>query len=55
MITAEILGVDNQLGSLEADKLADIIKVVDDPLENIGTMEKVVFVKKEGKIYKDAK
>nr|WKN37726.1 amidohydrolase family protein [Tunicatimonas sp. TK19036] len=53
MVPATILKIDDQLGSIEADKLADIIAVEDNPLENISTMENVVFVMKEGKIYKN--
>lgn len=53
LIPAGILGLDNQLGSLETDKLADIIAVAGNPLEDISTMEKVVFVMKEGKVYKN--
>lgn len=49
---ATILGMENQLGQLKADFLADIIAVNDDPTKNINTMENVVFVMKEGKIYK---
>ena len=52
MIPAEILKIDNQLGSVETDKLADIIAVEGNPLEDISMMEKVVFVMKEGQIYK---
>jgi imidazolonepropionase-like amidohydrolase len=53
MIPAGILGIENQLGSLETDKLADIIAVAGNPLEDISTMENVVFVMKEGKVYKN--
>ncbi|MEM9685482.1 MAG: amidohydrolase family protein [Bacteroidota bacterium] len=49
---ATILGMENQLGQLKADFLADIIAVNDDPTKNINTMENVVFVMKDGKIYK---
>ena len=31
---------------------ADIIAVDGDPLQDIGNLEKVVFVMKEGKVYK---
>ena len=52
MVPAQILKIDDQLGSVEAGKLADIIAVEDNPLEDISTMENVVFVMKEGKVYK---
>ena len=49
---ANLLGMGDKIGSIEEGKLADIIAVNDDPTENISTMENVVFVMKEGKIYK---
>ncbi|MCU7553581.1 amidohydrolase family protein [Alteromonas sp. ASW11-19] len=50
--TADLLGVADKLGTLEAGKLADIIAVSGDPLEDITSMEKVSFVMKDGTIYK---
>jgi imidazolonepropionase-like amidohydrolase len=52
MTTAELLGVEDQLGSIEPGKIADIIAVDENPLDNIHTMEHVTFVMKEGKVYK---
>ncbi|MFD0862811.1 amidohydrolase family protein [Sungkyunkwania multivorans] len=49
---AELLGMKDNLGKLKKGYLADIIAVNDDPTENISTMENVVFVMKEGKIFK---
>lgn len=49
---ATLLGVENILGTIEKDKLADIIAVDGDPLKDISVMGKVVFVMKDGKIYK---
>ncbi|NIK73530.1 imidazolonepropionase-like amidohydrolase [Thermonema lapsum] len=49
---ADLLGVDN-LGSIEEGMLADIIAVQEDPLKNISTLRKVVFVMKDGKVYKN--
>jgi len=51
---ATLLGVENMLGTIEKDKLADIIAVDGDPLKDITAMGKVVFVMKDGKIYKQA-
>jgi len=49
---ATLLGVDNILGTIQKDKLADIIAVDGDPLKDIAVMGKVTFVMKDGKIYK---
>ena len=49
---ATLLGVQNILGTIQKDKLADIIAVDGDPLQDILALGKVVFVMKDGKIYK---
>lgn len=43
-VGAELLGRADRLGTLEAGKLADIIAVNGNPLENIGALENVSFV-----------
>lgn len=50
--TSELLGISDKLGSLEAGKLADIVAVSGDPLDDITVMENVIFVMKDGTIYK---
>ncbi|MCW3466003.1 metal-dependent hydrolase family protein [Chitinophaga nivalis] len=50
---ADLLGVKDKLGSIEAGKLADIVAVDGDPLRDIQVMSKVVFVMKDGVVYKD--
>ncbi|AXG69688.1 imidazolonepropionase [Kordia sp. SMS9] len=49
---AKILGMEDQLGQIKAGFLADIVAVDEDPIQNINTMESVIFVMKDGKIYK---
>ncbi len=51
-VTAELLGIDDELGTLEKGKTADVVAVDGDPLKDISVMQKVVFVMKEGRIYK---
>jgi imidazolonepropionase-like amidohydrolase len=52
-VNANILGMGDKIGSLEAGKLADIVAVNENPVSNIKTMEKVTFVMKDGIIYKN--
>jgi imidazolonepropionase-like amidohydrolase len=49
---AKLLGWDKNLGSLTPGKWADIVAVSGDPLKDIHAMEKVVFVMKNGVVYK---
>lgn len=49
---AKILNMQDQLGQLAPGFFADIVAVNEDPTQKINTMEKVVFVMKDGKIYK---
>ena len=49
---AEILGMEQEIGQLKKGFLADIVAVHEDPTVNIKTMEQVVFVMKDGVIYK---
>ena len=51
--TAELLGISEILGVIEKGKLADIIAVDGDPVKDISVMEKVVFVMKDGVVYKN--
>ncbi|BDX05036.1 amidohydrolase family protein [Planctobacterium marinum] len=50
---AKLLNIDDQLGTLEAGKLADIIAVSGDPLRDINAMGNVIFVMKDGRVYKN--
>ncbi|HEX5654869.1 MAG TPA: amidohydrolase family protein [Chitinophagaceae bacterium] len=50
---AELLGEKDKLGSIEAGKLADIVGMDGDPFKDARVFGKVVFVMKEGKIYKN--
>lgn len=50
--SADLLGISDILGTLEEGKLADIVAVQGDPLDDISLMESVSFVMKDGVVYK---
>lgn len=52
---AELLGLADKIGTLEPGKLADVVAVHGDPVENIRQTEHVFFVMKEGVIYKNGR
>jgi len=49
---ATLLGVEDKLGSIQKNKLADVIAIDGDPLKDMHVMKNVVFVMKNGAIYK---
>ena len=49
---AQLLGLGDDLGTLEAGKLADIVAVAGDPLQNITVMEHVAWVMQGGRVMK---
>lgn len=52
MGAASLLNIDQELGSIESGKLADIIAVDGNPLKDIEVMNKVSFVMKNGEVFK---
>jgi imidazolonepropionase-like amidohydrolase len=50
---AELLGLADKIGTLEPNKLADVVAVPGNPIENIRQTEHVLFVMKEGVIYRN--
>jgi imidazolonepropionase-like amidohydrolase len=52
-VDAELLGLADKIGSLEAGKSADIVAVPGNPLQDIRQTEHVLFVMKEGVVYKN--
>ncbi|HVF41065.1 MAG TPA: amidohydrolase family protein [Gemmatimonadaceae bacterium] len=49
---AKLLGWEDRLGSIAVGKLADLVAVPGDPLQDIHRTERVVFVMKDGVVYK---
>jgi imidazolonepropionase-like amidohydrolase len=52
-VGAGLLGLDGRLGTLEAGKEADVIAVPGDPLADIRATERVLFVMRGGKVYRN--
>ncbi|MBM4219710.1 MAG: amidohydrolase family protein [Gammaproteobacteria bacterium] len=52
IVPARYLGIDDRLGSVEAGKLADLVAVPGNPLDDVHVLERVSFVMKDGVIYK---
>jgi imidazolonepropionase-like amidohydrolase len=50
---AKLLNILDRTGTLEANKLADVVAVPGDPTQNIRATEHVLFVMKEGVVYKN--
>jgi imidazolonepropionase-like amidohydrolase len=49
---AKLLNIEQDLGTIEAGKLADIVAIKGDPLKDIKLMQDVSFVMKNGLVYK---
>jgi imidazolonepropionase-like amidohydrolase len=52
IVAADILDMKKELGSIETGKIADIIATENNPLNDVKTLMNVVFVMKEGVVYK---
>jgi imidazolonepropionase-like amidohydrolase len=51
---ADLIGWADRVGALEPGKLADVIGVVGDPLQDVTVLEHVGFVMKGGLVVKDS-
>lgn len=52
---ARLLKIESELGSVEKEKIADLVAVPGNPLEDISVMMDLTFVMKEGVVYKEVK
>ncbi len=52
-VDADLLGMAQQIGSLEKGKLADVVAVPGDPTNDITATERVLFVMKDGVVYRN--
>jgi imidazolonepropionase-like amidohydrolase len=55
VVAAQLLQAEDDLGAIEAGKLADIVAVEGDPLSDIAALERVTFVMKGGQVFKSEK
>ena len=53
VVASEMLKINDKYGTIESNKIADIIAVDGDPIKDITSLQKVVFVMKDGEIYKN--
>src|SRR5262249_43701138 len=49
---AELLGMQNDVGSIAPGKYADLVAVKGDPLSDVTVLEKIDFVMKGGEVFK---
>lgn len=52
-VAAELLDMTGKIGEITPGAFADIVAAKEDPLKNISALERVGFVMKDGKVYKD--
>ena len=52
-VDAELLGMPDRLGTLDAGRLADVVAVPGDPIADVRQTEKVFFVMKDGVVYRN--
>ncbi|WP_031427153.1 metal-dependent hydrolase family protein [Flavimarina sp. Hel_I_48] len=52
-VNAKLLRQDDNIGAIKSGLMADIIALKEDPTQNIDTMNEVVFVMKNGVVYKN--
>ena len=53
LVAAELMGWQDRVGSIAPGKLADLIAVDGDPLDDVTVLEDVRFVMKGGRVEKD--
>ena len=52
LVAAELMGWQDRVGSIAPGKLADLIAVEGDPLDDVSVLEDVRFVMKGGQVVK---
>jgi imidazolonepropionase-like amidohydrolase len=54
-VNADVFGYSDQIGRIQKNLFADIIAVTGDPSTDIKEIRKIIFVMKDGKIYKETR
>jgi imidazolonepropionase-like amidohydrolase len=52
---AELLGMQNDVGTIAPGKYADLVAVKGDPLKDVSVLQKIDFVMKGGEVYKSTR
>jgi imidazolonepropionase-like amidohydrolase len=52
-VAADLLGMSDKVGTLETGKFADVVAVPGNPLQNIRVTQSVLFVMKDGTVYRN--
>lgn len=52
-VNAKVLGINDRLGQIKTGYIADIVATNLNPVDDISTLEEIVFVMKEGVVYKN--
>lgn len=53
LVAAQLLKIDDKLGTIEEKKIADIVAVEGNPLDDIKLMTKMAFIMKDGVVHKE--
>jgi imidazolonepropionase-like amidohydrolase len=53
IVDAQMMGWEDRIGSIEKGKFADLVAVSGDPIKDITEMERMKFVMKGGKVYRN--
>jgi imidazolonepropionase-like amidohydrolase len=52
-VNARLLGLDSEIGLLQNGMAADVIAVAGDPSRDINATRRVLFVMKQGRVFRD--
>ena len=53
IINSKILSLENEIGQIKEGFIADIVATRLDPTKDVKTLENIIFVMKEGEVYKN--